>query len=225
MNQKPIGEEHFAGDQKYGSSIFDAHAKKFIDKAVDMIPKPIETYHLTLSTIVWCCFIIIFGYMSVGDIRWLWGSSLMIIFHYLADTLDGAVGRKRKTGLIKWGYYMDHFLDYIFLCSILIGYAFLIKSEIYIVVILAIQMGYLISAYLAFTTTNKFRIDFMKIGPTEVRVLFIIINTLLIFFYDKIRFDIALPIISIISLLGLIWMIYDTQKNIWIEDMERKFGK
>jgi phosphatidylglycerophosphate synthase len=31
----------------------------------------------------------------------------VIVFQYITDLLDGEIGRKRNTGLIKWGFYMD----------------------------------------------------------------------------------------------------------------------
>ena len=53
----------------------------------------------------------------------------MITLQWLTDSLDGAIGRYRNVGLIRWGYYMDHFLDYIFLCSILIGYSLILPDN------------------------------------------------------------------------------------------------
>jgi hypothetical protein len=35
---------------------------------------------------------------------------------WFTDCLDGALGRYRDTGIPKWGYYMDHFLDFVFMC-------------------------------------------------------------------------------------------------------------
>ena len=31
------------------------------------------------------------------------------------DSFDGALGRRRDTGIPKWGYYMDHLLDFVFM--------------------------------------------------------------------------------------------------------------
>jgi hypothetical protein len=48
---------------------------------------------------------------------------------YVTDHYDGKIGKYRNTGLVRWGYYMDHLLDYVFLCSIIIGYAFILPEK------------------------------------------------------------------------------------------------
>ena len=216
-------QEKFAGDKKVGTSLLGYWEKKFIEKYTPKIPKFIETYHLTLSSIFWSIMIIIFGYLAQYNIQWLWGISVMIVCQYLTDCFDGSVGRLRNTGLIRWGYYMDHYLDYFFLCSVLIGYSFIFNDDRYnsLFFILAIFGAYMVNSYLSFSSTNQFKISYLKIGPTEIRLLFIIINTLLIFFNINYLASV-LPFVFIFSLLGLIVVTYQTQKDIWKMDMEEK---
>ena len=92
---------------------------------VNRVPFWLETHHLTLLTIPWTGLVIASAWQvrESGDIRWFWGVSLAIVLQYLTDLFDGAVGRTRNTGLVKWGFYMDHFLDYVFQCGLIIGYA------------------------------------------------------------------------------------------------------
>ena len=103
----------FAGDQKKGNSLLGTAETKLKNFLVPFVPKKVETYHLTMTTVLWSALIILFSYLAIGNINWLWGVSLMIFFQYITDLLDGEIGRRRNTGLIKWGFYMDHFLDYI----------------------------------------------------------------------------------------------------------------
>lgn len=91
----------FGGAGKVGESIFSPWERRFVAKYVTKVPKFLETYHLTLLTIVWCALILVFGWMAKSDIRWLWMVSVMIVFQYITDLFDGAVGRHRNTGLIK----------------------------------------------------------------------------------------------------------------------------
>jgi archaetidylinositol phosphate synthase len=215
--------EQFAGDKKVGISIFGKWEKRLVKKYVDKIPKSIETYHLTYSTIVWCAFIILFGFLSRYNIRWLWGTSIMIVFQYITDLFDGAVGRHRNTGLIRWGYYMDHFLDYIFLCSLLIGYSFIFKDEYNTLFYILVSYGaFMVNSYLSFGATNEFRISYYLIGPTEMRLAFIITNILIIFSHDKVPLNSFLPAIFWISIVGLIIVVYQAQKMIWKKDMAEK---
>ena len=214
--------EKFAGDVKVGLSLLGAGEKRLVARYVSRIPSSIETYHLTLTTILWSAAIVLFGYLSQFTIQWLWGTSVMIICQYITDLFDGAVGRYRNTGLIRWGYYMDHFLDYIFLCSILIGYSFLFNDKFNSLFFILVVFGaFMVNSYLAFAATNKFKIEYLKIGPTEIRLLFIVINTLLISFHKTYLVSL-LPIVLILAMAGLIYAVYDTQKKIWEQDMEIK---
>ena len=193
---------------------------------VPLVPKSVETYHLTLTTILWSILIVFFSYLARTDINWLWAVSLMIVFQYLTDLLDGEIGRIRNTGLIKWGFYMDHFLDFIFLSSIVIGYSLLLpyKYHMYQVLIFALYGGFMVDSYLSFAATGEFRIAHYGIGPTEVRSAFILVNTFLIIF-GKTYLGPAIPYIFILALVGLCAAVYSNQKRIWAIDMEKKKKK
>ncbi len=221
MNQEP-----FAGDKKVGQSILYSAERKFIDWAAPRVPKTIETYHLTLLTIPICLGIVGFSFLAKSDINWFWCVSILIVLQWVTDSLDGTVGRLRNTGLVKWGYYMDHFLDYIFLCSILVGYALLLPEKFlyFQFFILAIFGSFMVNSFLAFATTNRFRIEHLGIGPTELRLVFVAVNTMLIIF-GKTYLGWTLPTILILSVLGLIFVVYRTQREIWDIDMKAKQDK
>lgn len=218
-------EEKFAGDKKVGRSWLHKPEKKAIKWLIKYVPKKIETYHLTLATIPISILIIIFSFLATHEIYWLWAVSFLIGFQWLTDALDGAVGRMRNTGLIKWGYYMDHLLDYFFLASIIIGYLFIIPGQIFIkFFVFAIFVGFMVNSYLSFATTNKFKVSYLGFGPTEARILFIIINTLIALFGKTYLFGI-LPYVLIFSFISLCVVIYKEQKEIWDLDMRNKYEK
>ena len=218
-----IKNSQFSGDKKEGRSLLYGIEKKIVAKYVSKIPPWIETYHLTFLTILWSGLIILFSFFARKNINWLWLVSLMIFFQYLTDLFDGAVGRYRNTGLIRWGYYMDHLLDYLFLCSVLVGYSFVLpdKFKYLLFFILAVFGAFMVNSYLAFAVTNKFKIAYLKFGPTEIRILFIAVNTLLIIF-GRTYMGKALPSVLFFSLAGLCFVVYKTQKYIWELDMESK---
>lgn len=213
----------FAGDKKLPlTSPLAKIERKFIDTNVARFPRWIQGYHLTLMTILWSLGMVMAGYLARGNLQWLWLSSLMLVFQWFTDGFDGALGRLRDTGIPKWGYYMDHFLDYIFLCSVLIGYAFIFNDQYNsLFFILAIFTGFMVNSYLSFAVTNEFKIEYLKIGPTEIRLLFIVINTLLIIFHGTYLVWI-LPYVLAFSLFGLVLVVYRTQKRIWQIDMTKK---
>lgn len=215
--------ETFGGDKKVGTSLLGAVELKFKKWAAARVPRQVETYHLTLATIPISALVVVAGFLAKDDIRWLWLTSALIAAQYLTDLLDGEVGRLRNTGLIRWGYFMDHFLDYVFLCSLLIGYSLILPDHFKYLqfFILAIFGAFMVVAYLEFAATNAFRIEHLGIGPTEVRLLFVIINTLLIV-VGKTYLGPALPYVLLLAVLGLAVAVYRTQKRIWELDMQEK---
>lgn len=220
-----INKEQFGGQAEKRAYFLGPIEKRLVDKFTPKVPKSIETYHLTLMTIIWSLAIILFSYLAKNNINWLWLTSLMIFCQHVTDLLDGAVGRFRNTGLVKWGYYMDHFLDYIFLCSIIIGYSFILVGYLReIIIILVIFIGFMINTYVAFAATNKFKNEFLKISGSEIRVFFILINISIILFGTK-YIEVALPYVILFSVISLAVIVYQTQKNIWRIDMEKKSNK
>ena len=146
----------FGGATKAGESILGSLEKKFVARWVNRVPFWLETHHLTLLTIPWTGLVIASAWQvrDSGDIRWFWGVSLAIVLQYLTDLFDGAVGRARSTGLVKWGFYMDHFLDYVFQCGLIIGYALIAPPsqnlDWWFFGILAITSGYMVNSFLCF---------------------------------------------------------------------------
>ena len=215
--------EKFGGASKLGGSILHPLEKKIVPIVVPHIPKSIETYHLTLTTILWSAMILVFSWLARTNIHWLWGVSVMILFQYITDLLDGAVGRYRDTGLVKWGFYMDHFLDYIFLASLIIGYAFIFPEgyNYSLMFVFMLFAGFMVHSYLGFAASNQFKISYLGIGPTEVRLIFIIINTLLIFL-GRTYMAVTLPYILGFAFLGLCVVSFRTQMYLWKIDMDEK---
>jgi len=219
-----MNNQEFAGDKKAPmKTLLAKYERKFIDSNVSRFPEWIQGYHLTLMTIPLSAGVIIFGYLAKDNPAWLWMSSLMLFLQWFTDCFDGALGRYRGTGIPKWGFFMDHLLDFVFMCSILIGYCFLFDGLNQKLVFLLIPVfgSFMVSSYLAFGATGEFKITYLLAGPTEIRIWFIILNCLIIkfgtFFIEKI-----LLYIFILSIIVLCLVVYRTQKYIWKIDMENK---
>lgn len=204
-------------------SIFSDYEKKFADKYAPKVPKILETNRLTYLSLVWTFCILLFGYLGRNNIHWFWLVSLMIVFHYLTDMFDGAVGRYRETGLIRWGYYMDHLLDFIYLNSIFVSYAFIFSKDSHVLILaaMAIFSAFFVNSHLSFSATDEFKITYLKVGPTEIQLGFVIVNTIIIFIGASFieRF---LPFFVVSSLLVLFGFIGKTQGQIWKIDMKNK---
>lgn len=213
----------FKGDTKTGQSLLHAPEQRLKNLLLPHVPRRVETYHLTLTTLLWSALIPCFSFLARANAHWLWAVSLMIVLQYVTDLLDGAIGRQRDTGLVKWGFYMDHFLDYLFLCSMLIGYAILLpqsaRAEMFFV--MAMFGAFMVNSFLSFACTQEFRISYLGIGPTEIRLLFIAINCLLIAFGTNFLLR-AIPYAVSVSTFGLFVTVYRTQREMWRRDMQLK---
>lgn len=234
---------NFSWDKKFWTSYLWNIETSLKNYLVPKVPNFIQTYHLTYMTLLWCIWILVFSYIASKN--WLWWLhfvSVFIFLQYITDLLDGEVGRRRNTGLIKWWYFMDHFLDFIFLCSIVIGYVFIMPKTIEQIGVINFQLflfpleinyyylmfytisifvWFMIVSFLSFSATNKFQIAYYWFWPTEIRIFFIIFNTSLIFFPEY-TLNYFVPIMLLMWGIGLIFLVYKTQKELWKIDMEEK---
>jgi phosphatidylglycerophosphate synthase len=214
----------FHGDKKEGTWLLADAENRLKEWLVPKVPRAVETYHLTLTTLLWCAMIIVFSFLARYWIHFLWVVSFAIFGQYITDLLDGEIGRRRKTGLIKWGYYMDHFLDYLFLCSILIGYGLMVEdhNKYLLFFVLALFGAFMVNSFLSFAATGSFRISYLGVGPTEVRLIFIAANTLIILFAGRLELARVLPFVLTGAAFALFVTVYQTQKQLWQTDMENK---
>jgi len=205
--------ETFNGDKKHLVHFLSPYEKVFLKAVLPWVPSQVSTAHLTLMTILWSVGIVMAGYFSREDIRWLWAFNGCIVMQYITDMLDGEVGRKRNSGLIKWGFYMDHFLDYIFLCAIIIGYSFLLPPSYFFLTLLSLTFmaGFMVHAFIDFAITNNFKISCNEFGVSEMRCVLVLLNILLMIF-GKALFIGLFPLFVLASFLGLSFLVYTSQK-------------
>jgi phosphatidylglycerophosphate synthase len=218
-----IETQQFAGATKTNTSFLTPLERRLAIRVLPRIPSWLQTYHLTMLTLVWSAMILFFSFLAARDLRWLWMVSAMIFMQYVTDHYDGKIGKYRNTGLVRWGYYMDHLLDYVFLCSVIIGYAFILpeRSRYQVLIMLAIFAGYEVSTFLSFAATDRLNISFLKLGPTEFRLALIVINGLLVEYGTR-KMISGLKYVNIGAAVVLAVMVFRTHKTIWAMDMKEK---
>ncbi len=211
----------FRGNKKKINSLLEPFEKKFVRLLLPFLAPFFETYQLTWLSLLWSILVLVFSYFARSNIYWLLVVSLVIFLQYLSDLFDGAIGRRKRTGLLKWGYYMDHLFDYLFLCALIIGYSFIVDefTRYLFLFFLAVFGGFMINSFLDFSATNIFRTAYFKIGPTEMRLAFILNNIFLVLV--GINFLVLiLPYLLVFSFAVLCAVIYITQRNLWQMDMK-----
>ncbi len=215
----------FGGDKKAPMhSPLARLERRFIDANVGRFPRWIETYHLTMLTVPWTVGVVAAGWLAdQGSPHWLWLSSLMLFLQWFTDAFERSLGKHRKTGLIKWGYYMDHFLDFLFISGVIVGYTFLLDGTAHTLMLLLVPIigAFWVSAFLDFSVTNEFQITQFFTGPTELRIYFILLNTAIIIWGTSFL-AVALPwAFGLITLL-LIVTVWRSHRRIWEIDMSAK---
>ena len=113
---------------------------------------------------------------------WLWVATLMIAVNWLGDSLDGTLARVRRAERPRYGYYLDHIVDAF--STIAIGIGLGLSPYVDLGVATGLVLVYLvlsINVYLESTVFGVFKLAYGRIGPTEVRLLLILVNTVLAF--------------------------------------------
>ena len=119
--------------------------------------------------------------MSAWNINFLWLSSLGFIINWYGDSLDGTLARVRKKQRPIYGYYLDHTVDAINEVMIFVGVGLsglmhLGIALMALVMYLLLTINVSINAHLK----KEFKLTYASMGPTEFRIIMIIINTLFI---------------------------------------------
>lgn len=123
------------------------------------------------------------GYiLSDTDIRWLWLSSAGLVLHWFGDSMDGTLARVRDCQRPVYGFYLDHTLDVVteMIMFVGIGLSSLVRLDLslaFFVLYLAMTLNVTLNSYLK----SEFRLTYFRLGPTEFRLIIIVVNTLLIY--------------------------------------------
>jgi phosphatidylglycerophosphate synthase len=124
------------------------------------------------------------GYvLSLWSVNFLWLAITGYFIHWLGDSLDGSVARYRKIERPKFGYFIDHSTDALANLIFLGGLG--ISPYVRLDVALFALIGYFmlsIHAFLAARVVSEMRLSYLAGGPTELRLILIVMTLLMIFF-------------------------------------------
>jgi len=156
-------------------NVIEPITDKLKEYVIPRLPSWITTYNLTLISIFWSITILIAGYLSKFNIKWLYLVMVCVFFHWVTDSLDGALGKYRNTGAVKWGYFMDHTMDILLLDSVFIALIFALpKYNLIITLIILLIFQLFITAFLSL---DKHGLDvstcniYFCVGPADLLVL------------------------------------------------------
>ena len=163
------------------TSVLNAAEKKILVWLAERQPKWMTSDILTYIGVSGAVMIAA-GYMlSSLNINWLWFSSLGFAVNWYGDSLDGTLARVRKHQRPIYGYYLDHTVDAIneFIMVLGIGLSGLMHLDLALI-ILAFYFMLTINVSINAHLKKEFRLTYAKLGPTEFRIIMVIVNTLFI---------------------------------------------
>ena len=150
-------------------SVLAASEKRLLIRMANRLPSFVNSDHLTFTGAA--------AMLGIGGCFWAGGGALWMVIPLLAlnwfgDSLDGTLARVRKRERPRYGYYVDHVLDAIGFACIFGG--LMLGGHLSV----SIGLGFLAAYYLlvaeismATHARGTFRMAFLKIGPTELRLL------------------------------------------------------
>lgn len=219
-----IRKSSYDGTKNRIESLFSPVNHEIVNQNIKHVPHWIETYHLTGLTYIWVIIILIGGILSQYSLLAVWLCLLALVGHIISDAFDGALGRYRKTGLVKWGYYVDHFGDYLLSCSIIVSFR-LIEHDLneYIIMFLIIVItGFFVHSLLSTVTLNRYTLTFFKLfSPLEGQMVYLVVYAAVLLLGRHILLYI-IPFIGLVASIALTYLVGITVNKLWVMETKKR---
>jgi phosphatidylglycerophosphate synthase len=169
----PLADPHpFRNATRVLSSVLSPLEKRTLQFLAEWMPVWVNSDHLTSLGLV--------AMLGAGLSFWLAGTwppavGLVVVclaINWFGDSLDGTLARYRHHERPRYGYYVDHVVD-IFGALFLLG-GLALSGYMSPLVAMGLLIAFLmmsIEVYLAAHTLGRFKITYMMLGPTELRIL------------------------------------------------------
>lgn len=164
------------------TSILNPLEKKALVWMAERMPSWVTSDMLTFVGFLGAC-IIATGYaLSNLDLRWLWLASFGFLVNWFGDSLDGSLARVRNTQRKTYGFYIDHNVDVIneTIMFVGVGTSPLVNMSFAMLALVAYFM-LSIYVYIDCHLKGEMRLTYGGLGPTEFRLLTVIVNTCFIY--------------------------------------------
>ena len=168
--------------ERIQTSILNGVEKKALTWLAWHQPKWMTSDILTLIGFLGAVVIAIGYALSNVNLAWIWLASLGFVINWYGDSLDGTFARVHNQQRKTYGFFIDHNVDCINEALMFIGLGLSPMMNMY--TSLLVLVAYLILSiyvYISAHLKNEFKLTYAKMGPTELRVIVIIVNTLYFF--------------------------------------------
>lgn len=146
--------------------------------AAARLPRRVVPDHMTLLGVVASAGIAVAYLLTNLHPGWLWAASAGLVVQWVGDSLDGTLARHRGIERPRYGFYLDHVVDAF--STVAIGLGLGLSPYMLLSVALALVIGYLVlsvNVYLETHVHGEFSFGYGRLGPTEARLLLIVLNT------------------------------------------------
>ena len=207
------------------TSVLNAAEKKVLVWLAQRQPRWVTSDGLTAIGVAGAIIVALGYILSNHHIGWLWLASFGFVINWYGDSLDGTLARVRGTQRPIYGFFIDHNVDGITMAIMCIGAGLSGMLNLYIaMMVLAVYLMLSISVYINAHLKNEFKLTYASMGPTEFRIIMIVVNTLFAtvaplrewnLFFHVFGKSFALGAFDIIGLIILVVLIILYLNNLW----------
>jgi archaetidylinositol phosphate synthase len=162
-------------------SVLAAAEKRLLIRIAGRLPAWINSDHLTLLALAAMALAGLGFAVSPVDRAGLWLVVAALALNWFGDSLDGTLARVRRVERPRYGFYVDHVLDIVGITMLMAGLG--ASGFMTPLVAASVLVAYLLVAgevFLATAVNGIFRMSFLGVGPTELRIL-LAVGTLALF--------------------------------------------
>lgn len=168
--------------QRIQTSVLNAAEKKVLVWLAERQPRWMTSDKLTFIGVAGAIVVAVGYVLSNYNINWLWLSTAGFFLNWYGDSLDGTLARVRGTQRPIYGFYLDHNIDGITIAIMCIGAGLSDMLNLYVAMgVLVVYLLLSISVYINAHLKGEFKLTYAGMGPTEFRLIVMIVNTLFIY--------------------------------------------
>ena len=164
------------------TSILNPFEKKILVWLAGKMPAWVTSDMLTFVGFLGAL-IIAAGYaLSNLNLNWLWLACFGFLVNWFGDSLDGSLARVRGTQRKTYGFFIDHNVDVINETIMFIGVG--MSPLVNLTFMMALLVSYMmlsVYVYIDCHLKGEMRLTYGGLGPTEFRLLAIVINLLYLY--------------------------------------------
>src|SRR6266487_1147220 len=160
--------------------VFANFERRLLERLARRVPHGLRANHFTALGMVGAAGAGVAYALTRSNPAWFWVASVMLAVHWLGDSIDGTLARVRGVERPRYGFYLDHVMGA--LSVVLVGVGIGLSGYVNPLLALGLVVAYLamaVNVYLESSVFGVVRVEYGRIGPTEARLVLIVVNTVL----------------------------------------------